>query len=336
MMKKNLYLLLFLIGVLIIGVPQFRILQNEINMASQLNEYQEMVEVYPEQDLTVLTELLTQENQVTPEEIISDDTPETVIADPFTQDVAADDLKLTTELFHNGVLGYIAIPEIGEQLPLYNGATAYNLSLGAATVTGTSLPVGGESTHAVISAHRGYAGANYFRHIDLLNPGDKIFVVVLNNVFTYEVTGTQIVEADDASSLMVVSGEDLLTLLSCHPYMVNDKRILVHSKRIPTTEQVSIAVPSERNGNINVQAEEIVVNNSSPVNNRQPTTLTENETVQKVKILVAVTLKFTTETVSPSVRRSVLVNRIIVLFCIFAVTGILVLFINNLLKLRKK
>lgn len=336
-MKKNVYLLIFLVGTLIIGIPQFRILIKEMETATQVETYQERVRNYPDEDLQLITRQLETVNSIAQEEVIYEgDTRE--IRDPFTQDVASDDIGVTDELFTDNFLGYLSIPKIGEQLPIYNGATSHHLSIGAATVTGTSLPVGGNSTHAVISAHRGYAGANYFRHIDLLVPGDVIIVTILNNVLTYEVTGTQIVEANDASGIMVVPEQDLLSLLSCHPFMVNDKRILVHAKRIPTTQTVVIKTDSTDLDEELPLEESAEVVSESTIRTQQepevtPTIEINSYTNEDSDSMVDITMKFKESSVSPVVRRNIFINRILVFGCMFAITGTLVLLIKNNLKL---
>ncbi|MGP6139423.1 class C sortase [Jeotgalibaca sp. A127] len=346
-MKKNIYLILFMVGVLIIGVPQLRIFLNEMKMAEQLQAYEERVEVYPVQDLHVYTEQLEAVNQPdAPSETTTEGNPpqedagSTDITDPFTVDVAPDEYPVTSELFPDGVIGYITIPKIGEQLSLFNGATNYHLSLGAATVSGTSLPVGGESTHAVISAHRGYAGANYFRFIDLLVPGDKILVTVLDKVLTYEVTGSQIVEANDASSLGIEQGKDLLTLLSCHPYMINDKRILIHSKRVETTEIPTVIASAPNTGQANAEARSHTPESSVVLAETEPEsegiqasdTTAATSPTQVVRSLVSVTFKFNHATLTGAVKRNVILNRLIVLLSLVSLGGAMILLVRNIIK----
>lgn len=335
-MRKNLYLLIFLIGTLIIGIPQFRILIKEMETATQVETYQERVRNYPDKDLQIITRQLETVNSVTQEEVIYEEGIRE-IRDPFTQDVAADDIGVADEVFTDNFLGYLSIPKIGEELPIYNGSTSYHLSMGAATVTGTSLPVGGESTHAVISAHRGYAGANYFRHIDLLVPGDEIIVTILNNVLTYEVTGTQIVEANDASGIVVVPEQDLLSLLSCHPFMVNDKRILVHAKRIPTTQTaLSTTNPTDLGEELPLEESTEVVTETT-VRNQTETEVTTTEIISHTNegsdSMMNITMRFKETSVSPVVRRNLFINRILVLGCTIAIAGTLVLLIKNNIKL---
>lgn len=339
-MKKNVSLILFIIGVLIIGVPQFRILLNELQTATQLQSYTEVVEVYPEQDLNIYMETLEQINSNPQTESSQAVSEVPIYNDPFIVEVAPVEYEVTKKLFLDGVIGSIYIPKIGEQLPIYNGATNEHLALGAATVAGTSLPVGGEGTHSVISAHRGYARANYFRHIDLLVPGDKILITILKKTLTYEVTGNQVVEADDSSSLGFEKEQDLLTLLTCHPYMINDKRLLVHAKRVPTTAVAPTfaSVVTQR---------EVIAEEGQEIVSDEPTSVSEQPTVQeqksesltpinRVKSFVAVTFKFNSETILAPVKRNLLLNRGIVLLSMIAIFIAFCLLIRNLFHLRGK
>lgn len=341
-MKKNLYLLLFIVGVLIIGVPQTRILMNEFHSASQLQTNMKMVEAYPVQDLTLYTEQIESANS---RETIEEPNQEMVINDPFETEVAPDALPVSSAVFSEDMVGYITIPKIGEQLPIFNGATNEHLAMGAATVVGTSLPVGGDSTHAVISGHRGYAGANYFRHLDLLVPGDKILITVLNKLLTYEVTGSQVVEPKDASSLGVESGKDLLTLLTCHPFMVNDKRLLVHAERVVNAPGSAPFIPSvtaieQPASTTETQYENELPHSANSTQIVETTTqsnqVNEQPTTNIVKSLVNVTFKFNSELITKSVKKDLLINRIIVLLSFIAILGAGGLLIRNLIKSVKK
>lgn len=330
-------LILFIIGVLIIGVPQFRILLHELQTATQLQSYTEIAEVYPEQDLNRYMETLEQINsnpQIESSQTVSE-VP--VYNDPFIVEVAPVEYEVTRKLFPDDVIGSIYIPKIGEQLPIYNGATNEHLALGAATVAGTSLPVGGEGTHSVISAHRGYARANYFRHIDLLVPGDKILITILKKTLTYEVTGNQVVEAYDSSSLGIEKKQDLLTLLTCHPYMVNDKRLLVHAKRVPTTTVAPTfaSIITQRE----VVAEEVQEEARTYVSEQPTVQAQKSESttpLNSIRSFITITLKFNSDTILAPVKRNVFVNRVIVLLTVIAIFIAFCLLIRNMIHFRAK
>lgn len=130
-----------------------------------------------------------------------------------------------------GIMGYLEIPAIDVKLPVYHGETDSVLSKGAGHLEHTSFPIGGESTHACISAHCGYPTQKFFDDLDELENGDEIYICVLNRTLKYTVTDTDVVEPDDSSKLQVVQGEDLLTLVTCTPYGINSHRLLVHAER---------------------------------------------------------------------------------------------------------
>ena len=175
-------------------------------------------------------------------------------------DVSTDDSKLSI-LSHydeildldDGVMGYVEIPSINVRLPIYHGESEDILEKGAAHLEHTSFPIGGESTHACISAHCGYPTQKFFDDIDELENGDEIYIYVLDRTLKYSVIGTDVVEPDDSSKLEVVQGKDLLTLVTCTPYGVNSHRLLVHAERAPfeaatsdsaaTVSQVTRTVP---------------------------------------------------------------------------------------------
>lgn len=119
----------------------------------------------------------------------------------------------------SSAVGYIEIPEISVSLPLYIGATESNMSNGAVVLTETSMPVGGDSTNCVIAAHRGWGGSQYFRDIDQLKVGSKIYIHNLWEDLAYQVTGTEIIPATECGILRIRQGKDMVTLFSCYPYM---------------------------------------------------------------------------------------------------------------------
>lgn len=132
----------------------------------------------------------------------------------------------------SGVMGYVEIPSIQVLLPIYHGVDEAVLQTAIGHIEGTSLPVGGESTHCVISGHRGLPSAKLFTDLDQLDLGDTFRLRILDEVLTYEVDQIRIVEPDDLSLLEIEPGEDLCTLVTCTPYGVNSHRLLVRGRRV--------------------------------------------------------------------------------------------------------
>lgn len=136
-----------------------------------------------------------------------------------------------------GVMGYIEIPEIDVSLPVYHGTEESVLQIAVGHLEWTSLPVGGESTHCVLSGHRGLPSAKLFTNLDKLREGDVFMLRVLDEVLTYEVDQILIVEPQETSALHIVEGEDYCTLVTCTPYGVNTHRLLVRGHRIENLKE---------------------------------------------------------------------------------------------------
>ena len=136
----------------------------------------------------------------------------------------------------NGVMGYIEIPTIGVSLPIYHGTDEGVLQIAVGHIEWTSLPVGGESSHCVISGHRGLPSAKLFTNLDKLVVGDTFLFRVLDETLTYEVDQILIVEPQEVSALAIREGEDLCTLVTCTPYGINTHRLLVRGHRVENAE----------------------------------------------------------------------------------------------------
>ena len=132
----------------------------------------------------------------------------------------------------NGIMGYIDIPKIHITLPIYHGTDEAVLQIAIGHLAGTSLPVGGASTHCVVSGHRGLPSARLFTDIDKLVEGDTFTMTVLNRTVTYEVDQIRIVEPTDLSNLQIEEGKDYCTLVTCTPYGINTHRLLVRGHRV--------------------------------------------------------------------------------------------------------
>ena len=142
----------------------------------------------------------------------------------------------TLDISGTGIMGYITIPKISVELPIYHGTDESVLQVAAGHLEGSSLPVGGAGTHAVISAHRGLPSAKLFTNLDELEVGDRFTITVLNRVLTYEVDQISIVLPTEIDQLLPTEGMDYVTLMTCTPYGINTHRLLVRGKRVETTE----------------------------------------------------------------------------------------------------
>lgn len=139
----------------------------------------------------------------------------------------------------NGVMGYIEIPSIGVQLPVYHTVDDVVLQIAVGHIEWTNLPVGGESTHCVLSGHRGLPSAKLFSDLDQLREGDTFLLHILDETLTYEVDQILIVLPEETQDLMIEEGKDLCTLVTCTPYGVNSHRLLVRGHRIENAAQAA-------------------------------------------------------------------------------------------------
>lgn len=160
-----------------------------------------------------------------------------------------EDLKPYEDIFNingNGIMGYISIDRIGVELPIYHGTSDAVLNVAVGHLEGSSLPAGGESTHCVLSAHRGLPSAKLFTDLDDMEVGDTFRLTVLDEVLTYEVDQILIVQPNEVDALYVTEGQDYCTLVTCTPYGINTHRLLVRGHRVETVEEKpAIYVPAD-------------------------------------------------------------------------------------------
>ena len=146
----------------------------------------------------------------------------------------------------SGVMGRIRIPSIDADLPIYHGTDDATLLKGVGHLEGTSLPVGGPGTHAVLTGHRGLANATIFTHLDKVKVGDRFSITVLDQTLTYQVISTKVVDPDQTQTLRPVAGKDLVTLVTCTPLGINSQRILVTGQRVIPTPQADVAAAQQK------------------------------------------------------------------------------------------
>ena len=147
------------------------------------------------------------------------------------------DYEAQLDVSGSGVMGYVEIPSIGVSLPIYHGTEESVLQIAVGHLEWSSLPVGGESTHCVLSGHRGLPSARLFTNLDKLQVGDTFILRVLDEVLTYEVDQILIVEPHETGALRIEEGKDYCTLVTCTPYGINTHRLLVRGHRVDTVEE---------------------------------------------------------------------------------------------------
>ena len=170
------------------------------------------------------------------------------IIDAFTSETKVESTAYENLLKINddGVMGYIKIPKINVEIPIYHGTSSEVLHKGVGHFESSSLPVGGEGTHSVLSAHRGLPSARLFTDLDQLKEGDLFYIYVLNKVLAYQVDQIRVIEPSDVSEFEIKDGEDYITLVTCTPYAVNTHRLLVRGTRVEYNEEVKESIRIEK------------------------------------------------------------------------------------------
>lgn len=222
-----LFILLLLIGLGVLLYPTISNLWNERLHQKMIGSYEEEVAELPDEKKNELLEEAREYNAQHKQNVIMDafgDENDYVLTHPYDTMLAVDD---------SGMMCYLEIPRIGEKMVVFHGISAKVLEKGVGHIEGTSLPVGGESTHSVMSAHRGLPSAKLFTDLDTMVVGDQFYIHVLDEHLAYEVDEINVVLPEEVSLLDIVPGEDLCTLVTCTPYGVNTHRLLVRGHRVP-------------------------------------------------------------------------------------------------------
>ena len=228
-MKKNrstiILILIFLVGLSVMLYPSVSDAVNRKHQSRAVAGYAEEVEQLSDADYQTYFDAADAYNRqlnTTPHAFYKPD-----LVSGYAQ---------TLDISGTGIMGYITIPKISVELPIYHGTDEGVLQVAAGHLEGSSLPVGGAGTHAVISAHRGLPSAKLFTNLDELEAGDTFTITVLDRVLTYEVDRISIVLPTETDLLQTVEGQDYVTLMTCTPYGINTHRLLVRGHRVNTRE----------------------------------------------------------------------------------------------------
>ncbi len=239
-MKKHLstiiLVLLFFVGLSVLCYPSFSNWWNSKTQTRLIEAYDDAVSEMDDEDYSEFFEAADAYN----EQIRK-------IGSQYALSDASllDNYETTLDITGTGIMGYITISKINVELPIYHGTANSVLQVGAGHLEGSSLPVGGEGTHAVISAHRGLPSSLLFTNLDQLEIGDTFTITVLNEVLTYQVDKISIVLPTEVEGLYIEDGKDYVTLMTCTPYGINTHRLLVRGVRVETVETTHIRVTAE-------------------------------------------------------------------------------------------
>lgn len=233
--KSTIILLVsFFIGLSVLLYPSISSYWNSKTQSEAIVDYESMLSQYKPEDYTAIFAEADAYNQSLAQ-----------LDEPLVEHNRLPDYNSILNIGGTGMMGYITIPKISQELPVYHGTSDGVLSVAVGHLQGTSLPVGGEGTHCVVSAHRGLPTAVLFTHLDRMEIGDIFYFTILDRTLTYEVDQIRIVEPDDASLLQIVDGKDYCTLLTCTPYGINTQRLLVRGHQVDATQTRNLYVANE-------------------------------------------------------------------------------------------
>ena len=221
--------LIFLVGLLIFSYPMISQKFYEIKADEEIIEFVKQTKEINEEEINKRMELARAYNETLDPSRLSD---------PYSKKEEEARAYYAHMLEVNEMIGHVEIPRINQDLPVYAGTSETVLQKGCGHLEGTSLPVGGKSTHTVITAHRGLPEAVLFRYLDQLVEGDIFYFHNIQGTLAYRVDQIMVVEPTNFEPVLVQEGKDYATLLTCTPYMINSHRLLVRGYRIPYQEAI--------------------------------------------------------------------------------------------------
>ena len=235
-MKRKILTLMMatILFLLSLGLTLYPVISNFVNQkyASEIHTaYQEVIQQTDNTELLKARELAVSYNRAI--------TPGSTTEEAYSQEVllaASEDYDSQLNIGSDGIMGYVEIPKISVNLPIYHGTGNDSLDRGVGHLLGSSLPVGGEDTHCILTGHSGLASQKMFTDLEQLEVTDVFYLNVLGEILAYQVEEINTVLPHDTSLLGITSGEDYCTLVTCTPYGVNTHRLLVRGTRIPYEE----------------------------------------------------------------------------------------------------
>ncbi|MBQ2945164.1 MAG: class C sortase [Clostridia bacterium] len=234
--KKSTIILLvsFFIGLSVLLYPSISSYWNSKTQSEAIVDYESMLSQYKPEDYTAIFAEADAYNKQLAQ-----------LNEPLVEHNRLPDYNSILNVDGTGMMGYITVPKISQELPVYHGTSDGVLSVAVGHLQGTSLPVGGENTHCVVSAHRGLPTAVLFTHLDRMEIGDIFYFTILDRTITYEVDQIRIVEPDDVSLIQIKDGKDYCTLLTCTPYGINTQRLLVRGHQVDATQTRNLYIANE-------------------------------------------------------------------------------------------
>ncbi len=234
--RKSTFILLlsFFIGLSVLLYPSISSYWNSKTQTEAIVNYEAMLASYKPEDYSAIFDAADAYNAALAE-----------MEYPYRDHQQAGDYHEILNVSGNGMMGYLSIPKISQELPVYHGTADSVLAFAVGHFQGSSMPVGGENVHTVVSAHRGLPTAVLFTHLDRMEIGDTFHFTILDHTITYEVDQIHIVDPEDASQIQIEKGMDYCTLLTCTPYGINTHRLLVRGHQIDASQKRNIYIANE-------------------------------------------------------------------------------------------
>ena len=216
----------FLVGICILLYPAISDYWNSKTQSRAIVDYESVLKDMDKEDYAAIFNTANAYNQALAE-----------LGNPLINHTQIPGYTEALRISESNMMAYLKIERIGVELPIYHGTSDEVLNKGVGHLEGSSLPVGGENTHCVMSAHRGLPSAKLFTDLDRMEKGDTFQIVVLDQVLTYQVDQIKVIEPNDISDLQIIPGGDYCTLFTCTPYGINTHRLLVRGIRIETIKE---------------------------------------------------------------------------------------------------
>ena len=230
-LMRFLMILIFITGLGILLYPIISNLLMNIFQTTAIQEYNYTVEQMQQDKIE---EILSEAR------VYNEQFKNTIVVDPFSQEAESSVNSEYNEILNiDGTMGYIEIPKIDVNLPIFHGTSEEVLKRGVGHIETTPLPIGGEGNHSVLSAHRGLPSAKLFTDLDKLEIDDVFMIKMLTETLVYRIDQIKVVEPTDTQYLQAEEGEDYITLITCTPYAINTHRMLVRGTRIDTDEYLA-------------------------------------------------------------------------------------------------
>lgn len=238
MSRKWLLRIIFLAGFLLLLYPLISNMVHQRHQSDAVASYDSAVSNRSEEEIQEILNQATEYNNMLFQS-------NGAIVDNMDTSILSDESYNSLLNQANGIMGSIEIPKIDVDLPVYHGTEDDVLSVGVGHIQGTSLPVGGENTHCVLSGHRGLPGSSLFTRLDEMKEGDLFFLSVMGETLAYKVYDIQVVDPDNTEVLEITVGKDDVSLVTCTPYGLNTHRLVVTGERVPYEESDYNSIGSE-------------------------------------------------------------------------------------------